>query len=101
MRLFNFNSLQRPGANLGDNVLGSLDKTTGTVSTPAPHGLSLKSPHDNVSDILDFCQILGISLDWISSGLIRYSRHNLLTERRLPEERPILQLLPVELLKEL
>jgi len=51
-----------------------------------------------VSDVLDFCKVLGISLDRICLELIRYSRHNLPTSRRLPEEPAILPLLPVELL---
>jgi len=45
--------------------------------------------------------VLGISLDRICLEWIRYSRHNLPTERHLPEEPAILQLLPVELLKQL
>ena len=45
--------------------------------------------------------MLGISLDRICLELIRYSRHNLPTEPRLPEQPAILQLLPVELLTQL
>jgi len=101
MRLVTLNSLRRRGANLGDDVLGYLDKTTRMVSMPAPPGSILKGRRDDVSDILDFCNVLGISLDQICLELIRYSRHNLPTERRLPEEPAILQLLPVELLKQL
>jgi len=101
MRLSNLNSLRCRGANLGDDVLGYLDKTTSTVSTPAPRGRILKGRRDDVSDVLDFCKVLGISLDRICLELIRYSRHNLPTERRLPEEPAILQLLPVELLTQL
>jgi len=101
MRLLNLNSLQRLGANLGDNVLGYLDKTTSTVSTPAPPGRILKGHRDDVSDVLDFCKVLGISLDRIWLELIRYSRKNLAPERRLPEEPAILELLPVELLTQL
>jgi len=71
------------------------------VSTPAPRGRILKGGRDDVSDILDFCKVLGISLDRICLELIRYSRHNLPTERRLPVEPAILQLLPVELLTQL
>jgi len=101
MRLLNLNSLRRRGANLGDDVLGYLDKTTSTVSMPAPRGRTLKGRRDQVSDVLDCCKVLGISLDRICLELIRYSRHNLPTERRLPEEPAILQLLPVELLTQL
>jgi len=101
MGLVNLNSLGCCGANLGDDVLGYLDKTTSPVSTPAPRGRILKGRRHDVSDVLDFCKVLGISLHRICLELIRYSRHNLLTERCLPEEPAILQLLPVELLTQL
>jgi len=100
MRLLNLNSLRRRGANLGD-VLGYVDKTTSTVSTPAPSGRILKGRRDDLSDLLDFCKVLGISLDRICLELIRYSGHNRPTERHLPEEPAILQLLAVELLTQL
>jgi len=58
MRLLDVNSLRRCRANLSDNILGYLDKTTGTVSTPAPHGRIVKGHRDNVSDVLDFCKVL-------------------------------------------
>ena len=54
-----------------------------------------------MSDVLDFCKVFGISLDRICWELIRYSRHNLPTERRLTEELAILPLLAVELLTQL
>jgi len=98
IRLLNLISLRPRRANPCDHVLRYLDKTTGTVSTPAPRGRILKDRRDDVSDVLDFCTLVGISLDWICLELIRYSRHNLPTERRPPEEPAILQLLPVELL---
>jgi len=101
MRLLNVNSLRCCGANLCDDVLGYLDKTTSTVSTPAPFGRILRGRRDDVSDVLDCFKVLGISLDPICLELIRYSRHNVPTERRLPEEPSILQLLPVELLTQL
>jgi len=98
MSLLKLNSLPRRGGNLRDDVLGNLDKTTSTVSTPALCGRFLKGRRDNVSDVLDFCKVLGISLDRVLVELIRYSRHNVPTERGLPEEPAILQQLPVELL---
>jgi len=97
MRLVNLNSVRHRGANRCDNVLGYLDKTTRTVSMPAPREWILKGLRDDVSDVLDFCKVLGISLDRICLELIRYSGHNLPTKRWLPEEPAILQLLPVEL----
>jgi len=98
MRLLNLNSLRRRGANLSEDVQGYLDKTTSTVSTAALDGTIFKGRPDDVSDVLDFCKVLGISLDGIGLELIRYSRDYLPTERRLPEEPAICQLLPVELL---
>jgi len=98
IRLLNLNSLRRHGANPGDDLLGYLDKTTGTVSTPAPRRRILKGRRDDVSDVLDFWKVLGISLDRICLELIRCSQHNLRSERHLAEEPAILQLLPVELL---
>jgi len=101
MRLLNLHSLRRRGANLGGDVLDYLDKTTSMVSTPAPRGRILKGRRDDVSDVLDFCKVLDITPELICLELIRYSRHNLPTERRLPEEPSILQLPPVELLTQL
>ena len=73
MRLLNLNSLRRRGANLGDEVLGYLDKTTSTVSTPARRGTILKGRRDDVSEVLYFCKVLGISPDRICLELFRYS----------------------------
>jgi len=101
MRPLNQNSLRHRGANLGDDVLLYLDKIMSTVATPAPRGRILKGRRDDVSYVLDFCKVLGISLDSICLELIQYSRHNLPNEPRLPEEPAILQLLPVELLTQL
>ena len=70
MRLLNLNSLRRRGAKLGDNVLGYLDKTMSTLSTPAPRGRILNGRHDDVSYVLDFCKVLGTSLDRICLELI-------------------------------
>jgi len=60
MRNLNLNSLPRRGANLSDDILDYLDKTTGTVSMPALRRRILKGCRDDVSDILDFCKLLGI-----------------------------------------
>jgi len=72
-----------------------------TVCTLAPHGRILKGRLVDVSAPPDFCKVLGISLDWICLELIRYTLHNLPTERRVLEEPAILQQLPVELLIQL
>jgi len=101
MSLLNLNSVRRRGANLGGDVLDYLDKTTSTVSTPAPHGRILKGRRDDVSDVLNFCKVLDITPERICLELIGYSRHNLPTEHRLQEEPSILQLLPVEQITQL
>ena len=54
-----------------------------------------------MSDVMDFRWVLRISLESVYRELIRYSWHNMLTERRLPEDPVILQSLPVELLTQL
>jgi len=84
MRPLNLHSLRRRRANLRDDVLGYLDKPTSTVSTPAPRGRILKGRRDYVSDVLDFCKVLGISLDRICLQLIPYSRHNLPLKAAFP-----------------
>jgi len=61
----------------------------------------LKGRRDDVSNMADFSRVLGVFNQIICRGLIRYSRHNLPPERRLPEDPEILQLLPVELLTQL
>ena len=51
-----------------------------------------------MSDVLNFCRVLRISLESIYCELIRYSPHDLLTERRLPEDPVRIRSLSVELL---
>ena len=100
MRLLTLESLRRHGADLDTDVLEHLD-TTSTVLAPVPRGRLLKGRRGDVSDVLDFCRVLRISLESVYRELIRYSRHNLPTERRLPEDPVILRSLPVELLTQL
>jgi len=56
---------------------------------------------DNVFNMADFSQVLGVSIQIICHGLILYSRHNLPPECRLLEDAEILKSLPVELLTQL
>ena len=77
-----------------------LDKTS-PVSTTVTHRRILKGRRDDVSDVTDFCKVLGISPERICRELIRYSRDSLPSERRLPEDPAILGFLPVELLTQL
>src|SRR5207302_223574 len=100
MRLLNLDSLRRRGADLPADVLHHLDKTS-AVSRPPPRCRILKERRDDVSDIMDFCKVLGVSSETMCRELIRYSQHNLPTDRRLPEDAATLGLLPVELLTQL
>jgi len=49
----------------------------------------------------NFSRVLGLCIQIICRGFIRYSRHNLPPERRLPEDPEILKSFPVELLTQL
>ena len=100
MRLWTLESLRRHGADLDTDVLEHLD-TTNTVLAPVPHGRYLKGRRGDVSDVLDFCRVLRISLESVYRELIRYSGHNLPTKRHLPKDLVILRSLPVELLMQL
>ena len=93
VRLFNLESLQPCGADLSADVLKDLESSTSAVTAP----VILQGRRDDVSNVLDFSKVSGVSLESICSELIRYSRHNLPTERQLPEDHTILQSLPVEL----
>ena len=94
MRLLTLEYLQRHRGDLDTDVLEHLD-TTNTVLALVPSGWHLKGCRGDVSEVLDFCRILRISLEIVYRELIRYSRHNLPTERRLPEDLVILRSLPV------
>jgi len=100
MRLLTLESLRRHGADLDTDVLEHLDQTS-TAPAPVPRGRILKGRRGDASDVVDFCKVVGISLDSVYRELIRYSRHNLPTERRLPEDPVTLRSLPVELLTQL
>ena len=69
MRLLTLESLSRHGANLDTDVLEHLD-TTNTVSAPVPRGRLLKECRGDVSDVLDFCRVLRISLESVYRELI-------------------------------
>ena len=100
MKVLTLGSLRRHAGDLDTDLLEHLD-TTNTVLAPVPRGRPLKGCCGNVSDIQDFCRVLRISRESVYRELIRYSQHNLLTERRLPEDPVILRSLPVELLTQL
>ena len=89
MRLLTLESLQRPKVNLDTDVQEHLD-TTSTVLAPVARGRLQNGHQGDVSEVLDYCRVLRISLESGYRGLIRYSRHNLPTELRLPGDLVIL-----------
>jgi len=100
MRLLNLESLRHCGADLSPDVVKQLD-TTSTTTAPDIRRRMLKRRRNDVSNMADFSRVLGFSIQIVCHGLIRYSRHNLPPERRLPEDPEILKSLPVELLTQL
>jgi len=100
MRLLNLESLRRCSADLSPDVVEQLD-TTSTTTAPGIRRRMLKERRDNVFNMADFSLVLGVSIQIICHGLIRYSRHNLPPERRLPQDPEILKSLAVELLTQL
>jgi len=101
IRLLNFESLQARGADHSADVLQHLDRPTSTVSQPVIRRKILKGRREDVSNVVDFSRISGVSLKIIYRELIRYCRHNLPAAHRLPEDHAMLGSLPVELLTQL
>jgi len=100
MRLLNLESLKCHDADLSGDVLHHLDRTARTVTAAGPvvRRRVLKGRREDVSNVVDFSQISGVSLEIIYPELIRYSRHNLPAAHRLPEDHAMLRSLQVELL---
>ena len=101
MRLWNLQSVKHRGADLSPDVLQHLDRTTSTVSPPVICKSILKGCRGDVSNIVDFSRISGVSLEIIYRELIPYSRHNLPIDHGLPEDHATLRSLPIELLTQL
>jgi len=101
IRLLNLQSLQDHGADLSPDVRKHLDRTTSTVSQAVICRRISKGRQGDVSNIVDFSRISGVSLEIIYRELIRYSRHNLLIDHGLREDHATLRSLPVELLTQL
>jgi len=90
IRLLNLESLRRCGADLSPDVVEQLDATSTTTARAICRRM-LMGCRDDVSNMDDFSRVLGVSIRIICRGLIRYSRHNLPPEHRLPEDREILK----------
>jgi len=101
MRLLNLESLTNRDAYHSPDVVKHLDRTTSTVSPPVICRRILKGRRGDVSNIVDFSGILGVSLEIIYCELTRYSRHNLRIDHGLPEVYATLRSLPIELLTQL
>ena len=101
MRLLNLQSLKNRGADLSPDVLKHLDRTTSTVSPLVICRRILKGRQSDVSNIVDFSRISGVSLEIIYRELIPDSRHNLPIDHSLPEDHATLPSLPIELLTQL
>jgi len=101
MRRLNLESPQDHGEGLSADVVKHLDRTTSTVSQLVIPPRILKGRRDDVSNVDDISRITGVSLDIIYRELIRYTRHNLPIDHRLPEDDAILRSLPVELVTQL
>jgi len=100
MRLLNLESRRRCGADLSPEMVEQLD-TTSTTTGPDICRRILKGRREDVSNMTDFSRVLGVSIQIIYRGLIRYSQPNLPLERRLPEDPEILESLPVKRLTQL
>ena len=61
----------------------------------------MKGRRGDVSNIVDFSRISGVSLEIIYRELIRYSSHNLPIDHCLPEDHATVLSLPIELLTQL
>ena len=89
----NLESLKCRNADLPGDVLHHLDRTASTVTAAAPvvRRRVLKGHREDVSNVVDFSRISGVSLEIIYRELIRYSRHNLPAAHPLPEDHAMLR----------
>jgi len=92
MRLLNLESLKCREVDLSGDILRHLARTASTVTAAAPvlRKRVLKGRREEVSNVVDFSQISGVSLVIIYRELIRYSSHNLPAAYRLPEDHAML-----------
>jgi len=101
MMLLNVNSVQHRGADRSADVLQDVESTTSAVTMPVVRRKILKGHRDDLSNVLDFSKVSGVSIQSICGELIRCSRHILPTGRQLPAHHAILQSLAVELVMQL
>jgi len=103
MRLLNLESLKCRDADLSGDVLHHLDRTATIVTAAGPvvRRRVMKGHREDVSNVVDFSPISGVSLEIIYHELIRYSKHNLHAAHCLPEDHAMLRSLLVQLLAQL
>jgi len=70
MRLLNFESLRRRGADVSADVLQHLECTTCAVTAPVVRMRILKWRRDNLSKVGDFSRVSGVSLESLCCELI-------------------------------
>jgi len=63
LRLLNLESLRHRGADLSADVLQHLESTTSVVTAPVVRRRILKGRRDDVSNVLDFSKVSGVSLE--------------------------------------
>ena len=100
MRLLTLNSLRRRGADLPADILEYLDPMS-MDTAPAPHCRILKGRRADVTDVMNLGKVMEVSAESYYHELIRYTRHSLPSEHRLPEHPARHQSLPVELITHL
>jgi len=103
MWLLNLESIKCRDADLSSDVLNQLGRTASTVTAAVPvvHRRVLKGSREEVSTVVDFGWISGVSLEIIYDEWIWYSRHNLPAAHHLPEDHGRLRSPPTELLTQL
>ena len=97
MSLLTLDSLRRRGADLPADVLEHFD-TTSMDTAPARRCRILKRRREDVTEVMDLCRVMEVSPESLYRELIRYCRHSLPTEHRLPEDPARVRSLPVELM---
>jgi len=90
MRLLNLESLRHCGAYPSTGLLQNLDCTMSAMTAPVIYRRILEGRQDDLSNILDFSKVSGVSLKRICCELIRQSGHNLPAQCRLSEDHVIL-----------
>jgi len=97
IRLTNLESLPHCSADVSPDQVEELDTTSTTTAPDICRRMQNGRP-DDVSNMADFSQVWGVSIQIICHGLIQKTQHNQPPEGLLPENHQILKSLHVELL---